>query len=224
MPHRLRVSTKQVLLRLHNPGHSGLIDLTNLDLKDVDMQSEELKSAILKVTGAASEGRLGFHSYIPYINLTSSDLSGLNLSGLDLTNVIMSGIIAEYANFSDCVMSDTQLDHARCAFADFSRADLYHTKFYMTDLLGANFSQARMGFTHGFGAPEDAVERLSIVHSIKDAVLPPQLEPLREKIEMGIRQNRKRVESQNRQPQRKAVKENPAFNKDDLSDNSFSDV
>lgn len=190
MPRRPHLSTKQVLLRMSNFGPGGMIDLTSVDLTEADMANPELRALFRKYGSFSKESSAAFG--LPYINLTGSDISGLDFSGIDVSNVIFSGVTARHTVFADCVMSDTQFDHACANYADFSRADLYHTKLYMTSLVGADFTAAKMKFTHGLGAPMDAISRLGFAHSIKDTVLPPSLEAIRGDIEKAIRVNVKR--------------------------------
>jgi uncharacterized protein YjbI with pentapeptide repeats len=196
MPRRPQFTTKQALLRLSNIGPGGMIDLTSLDLTSIDMANQELRDGFRKFASFHRENSAKYG--MPYINLTGSDISGLDFSNIDLSNVIFSGVTAIGTIFAGSVMSDTQFDHACADEADFSRADLYHTKFYMTTIRGANFTEAKMKFTHGLGGPQEAVMRLGVTASIKDAMLPPGLDPLRAEIEKAIRMHMKKSKGERR--------------------------
>ena len=190
MPELPKLNSHQLLARLKHIEPSGRVDLSEVDLSQVNMQENPIREAFRRLA-ARGDNRSGAVS--PYIDLSGSNITRLDFRGYDMSNFIMSRTNASHAVFVKTVMSDTKFDDAICDFADFRQADLYHTKLYNTSIVGTNFGGTRMAYTHGLGTPEDAVERLSVVATIRGAELPPQIEPLRDEIQAAILKNRSDV-------------------------------
>lgn len=186
-PIRQRLTAMQLLARFDKAKMGGMVDLRHCDLTGINMQQPAIKQGFMLVAQALEENReeLGV-----FIDLSDSNISGIDLRFFDLSGVTMSRVNASHTIFVNAILSDTHLDSADLSFADFRQADLYHTKLYDAVLHMANFSGAKMSHTHGIGTPDTVVERLGVASTIRDAVLPAPLEPYRYFIQQANRAHR----------------------------------
>ena len=80
-------------------------------------------------------------------NLTSRDLSGLNLSGVSFQTLIAPG-----ADFSRCTLVETNFTDADLFTANFDNANCEKANFLHADIRGASFNGARLSGVNLEGA------------------------------------------------------------------------
>lgn len=186
------LTTRQVILRLRAAERVGFADLSNADLREVDMYDPEIRNLLGKITLSAAEGN---RDTTIYIDLSGSDISGLDFGGLDLSGAILTRVRAVRTIFAQANLADTQMDHADVSHADFREANLGFTKLFETVISGANFTGADLQKTLGLGFSAgnevNILQRLSEVSSIMGAKLPPHVEALRPRIQALIRNRQK---------------------------------
>lgn len=186
------LTTRQVILRLRAAERVGFADLSNVDLREMDIYDPEIRHLLGRITLSAAEGN---RDTTIYIDLSGSDISGLDFSGMDLSGAILTHVRAVRTIFAQSNLADTQLDHADVSHADFREANLRFTKLFETIITGANFTGADLEKTLGLGfSAGDEVsilQRLSEVSSIMGARLPAHVEALRPRIQALIRNRQK---------------------------------
>lgn len=179
-----RITNRQLLLRLQQVEKDGRVALSGLDLREINMQEPDLRKSFQALFERDT-------AILPYIDMTGSDISGLDFSFYDLTRVILSYTRAKRTVFFRADLSDTQFDHAIADSADFRLADLYHTKFYQTSLERANFTNAKIEFARGIDplfkpkAPE--------AMSKKPIDTPLTFKAMRERLEEKIRERKVQI-------------------------------
>src|ERR1044072_1504949 len=116
----------------------------NPDLSDADLNSAEFVNADLK-DADLSRANLS-NAYIDHADLTDANLTGTDLSRATLTS---SNLNADFidADFSNADLSYVTLNAADLNRANFSGAYLYDVDLGHTILSGADFTNARFGFT-----------------------------------------------------------------------------
>jgi uncharacterized protein YjbI with pentapeptide repeats len=187
-----KITALQIEMRFAEPQAGGVIDLRDLDFRHVNMQEPAVKENFRKIAKLFDENK---EDPPFYIDMSGSNISGSDIRGFNLSNVVMTGVEAHGTVFINANMSDIHIDQADLTNADFRQADLYHAKFYESDITGANFSGADMRKVHGLGLRQGsgAIDRLGVASTIRDALLPENMEKYRERIQEKIREKRQEL-------------------------------
>lgn len=189
---RLRlITTEDVLAALENVPASGFVDLTYRDFKNVEMSREDVRRKFTEVTERAA--RSPAENPI-YIDLSFSNISRRNFSHYDLSHLILSHVKADRTVFAGSNLTDVKLDHASVRHADFRGANLRFAKLFETNITGANFADANLSGVYGLNLHrpgERTINRLETVSSLRGAILPDNVEHLRDELEATIEENHK---------------------------------
>ncbi len=186
-------TTTQLIVRLEKGiADGGVVDFRKVDFSNVDMRKPEARKKFTEATEIAARADITE----PFlIDFTGSDISGQDFSNYDLTHAIFDNVKALHTIFYNSNISDVQMNDADVSYADFRNSNLTYTKMYNTVIVGTNFTGADLSCTCGLkfssNAPE-IIERIGVVSSIRDAVLPESVEKIRDKIEKSIIMNNTR--------------------------------
>jgi hypothetical protein len=110
------------------------------DLREADLNEADLGLANLSLANLSRAELFG-------TNLSRSNLSRSNLSLATLFDATLSGAILFCANFSRADLSGVDLSYADLGGADLGGTNLDHTNLSHASLIGADFTNATLGFT-----------------------------------------------------------------------------
>lgn len=199
------ITTAQLLLRLEQAPDGEKVDLSRVDFRKVDMRDAEVREKFMAITEHAAHHR-GETPY--YVDLTLSNISGRDFSEFNLSHVIMSGVVAEHAIFAGAELSDVQLDDASLDYADMRFTKLHFAKLHHASINGVNFTGADLSSAYGLrlrNPGKDTIDRLGVVSSIMDAILPEEAEEYRSRIQKKIELHHPRKATPAAKIKRKAV-------------------
>lgn len=182
------ITTRQALTRFEQEPVNGIIDLTNLDLRNVELYLPEVRQTFADLMRRAMEDE----TQPFYIDMSGSDISGLPLNNMFFHHVILNNVKAERTIFTNSDFTDVKFENANVDYADFRNAILYFTSMYNTSIIGANFTGADLTYAKGLKLENpgaETIERLGVCRYINYAKLPPNAEYLREKIQERISYN-----------------------------------
>ncbi|MFH0702656.1 MAG: pentapeptide repeat-containing protein [bacterium] len=77
------------------------------------------------------------HAKDKLINLAEIDLSGSEIPGVNLSNMDLSGV-----DFSDCVLTETNFSNCDLTYVNFTGSILKQANFFRAILIGAKFNKA----------------------------------------------------------------------------------
>lgn len=115
--------------------HRGGVNLRERNLVGASLRSAKLCKANLAAADLAD-------AICPGIDLSEARLEGAHLMRTDLVGANLHCVDAGEANFTDALLEDAVLSHARLRFADFSSAILDGADLSHADLWGAKFRKS----------------------------------------------------------------------------------
>ncbi len=183
------ITTSQLLILLGNAPDGEKVDLSRLDFRKVDMRNTEVRDKFMAITDHAANPR----GQTPYfVDLMYANISGRDFSNYNLSHVIMTGVTAEHTVFAGADLSDAHLDDSTLDYADMRYTKLHFAKLYHASIVGTNFTGADISSAYGLrlrNPDKDTVERLGVVSSIRDAILPEEAEEYRARIQKRVDQH-----------------------------------
>lgn len=187
------ITTNQFLIRLNQDPVDGVIDLSNIDFREVNLRQREVREKFIEVTKMAAKST---EPNPVLLDFTNSNISGRGFYEFDLKRAIMTGVTAERTVFAGSDLSDIQLDNANLNYADFRYTNLNYTKLHNTSIIGTNFSGADLSNTLGLkfrSSDKEIIERIGKAGNLHNTILPDNVEKIRKKIETAIEKNHPRT-------------------------------
>ncbi len=128
---------EQIIEKITNGESFQGVDLSGIDVSEVDFRSNELGGPCEK---PADFSRANLHM----VNLNSANLSGANLSGAALSDAELCGIDLHNADLSQADLHNADLENADLHGANFNQADLHGADLKKADLHGAHLQGANL--------------------------------------------------------------------------------